>query len=199
MHPFEFAPQEVAHLVGLGVVVGDPFGAFLQIVLVVTLVDIDLAVVEFHHAIADAVEEITVVGDHEQGAAGTFQIILQILDRIGVQVVGRLVEDQEIGFRGEHLREGDTLDLAAGKIAHPLVRPQAEVGQQADDAVLVFKTTGFVEVRKEARAAAQHLVKERGIGVERVVLFQEGDADILEEEDFSARIGFVLPGQDPHQ
>ena len=199
MHPFEFAAQEVAYLVGLCVVVGDALRAFLQIVLVVALVDIDLAVVEFHDDVAHAVEEVTVVGYHEEGAAGAAEIILEVFDGVNVEVVGGLVEDQEIGFCGQYLRDGHAFDLSAGEFFHLLLGTQSEFGEDADDAVLVFEAAFRVERREERRAAGKHLFEQRGFRVEVIVLLEESDPDFLEELDLPAGIGFVLAGQDAHE
>ena len=199
MHPFEFAAEEVADFVGLGVVVGDAFGAFFQVVRVVALIDIDLAVVEFHHDVADAVEEVTVVGDHEEGAARTFQVVLEVFDGVDVEVVGRLVEDQEIGLGGEDLGDGHAFDFAAGEGAHLRLGVEAELREDADDAVFVVELPLGVEMLQEGFAAGEHLLEQRGFRVEVVVLFQEGDADLLEEFDLAAGVRFVLAGQDAHQ
>ena len=98
VYPLQLPAQDITDLVRLGVVVVDAFLALDQVVLIVPLVDIDCAVVKLHHGIADPVEEIPVVRDHEQGAARVRQITLKILDRIGIKVVRGLVHDKEIGL-----------------------------------------------------------------------------------------------------
>ena len=199
VHPLEFAAQKVPHLVGLGVPVGDAFGAFLEIVRVVALIDVDLPVVEFHHDVAHPVEEVTVVGDHEEGAARPSQVVLEVFDGVDVEMVGGLVKDQEVGFGGEDLRDGHALDLAAGEFLHPLVGPQAELGEQPDDAVLVFEAAGVVQMRQEQGASGPYLFEQRCFGVVGVVLLQECDADFFQELDLAAGVGLVLSGQDAHQ
>ena len=98
MNPFQLAAQDVVHLGSLGIVVVDSLLSLLQEVLVIAPVDIDRAVVKLEHSVADPVQEITVVSNHQQGAAGMAQIILQIFYSIDVQMVGRLVHYEEIGI-----------------------------------------------------------------------------------------------------
>ena len=50
---------------------------------------------------------------HQQGEPRAAQIILQPLHHIKVQVVRRLVEDQQVRFGDQDLRQGDTFHLSA--------------------------------------------------------------------------------------
>ena len=74
VYPLQFAPQQVAHLVGLGVVVRDTLVPLLEVVLVVAAVNVHRPVVQFHHYVAHAVEEVAVVGNHQQGAAAALEV-----------------------------------------------------------------------------------------------------------------------------
>ena len=69
MDPFQLAAQDIPHTVRFRIVIVDPFGPFLQEILVIALVDIDVAAVQLHDRIAHPVKEVTVVRDHEKGAA----------------------------------------------------------------------------------------------------------------------------------
>ena len=54
------------------------------------------------------------MGDQQRGAAEAFaEMLLEPLDRLDVDVVGRLVEDREIGLGDEHTRQGDPSPLPA--------------------------------------------------------------------------------------
>ena len=107
MHPLQLAAQKIAHSVGLGVVVGDALLALFEEILVVALINVYLPVVELHHGIADPVEEVTVVCHHKKGAARALQVILEVFDGVDVKVVGRLVQDEEVSFGGQHLGDCD--------------------------------------------------------------------------------------------
>ena len=67
----------------------------------------------------------------QQGEAGCAQLILQLLDHVHVQVVGRLVQDQHIGCVDQHLGHGEALLLTTAQGVHRLLHvAQAETVQQ---------------------------------------------------------------------
>jgi hypothetical protein len=59
------------------------------------------AAVDLGDARRHAIEEVAVVGHQQQGAVPCAQAVLEPLRRARVEVVGRLVEDQQIGPRQE--------------------------------------------------------------------------------------------------
>ncbi len=63
------------------------------------------------------VHEIPVVGNHHQAAGKILQEIFQHLQRHDVQVVGRLVEDEEVGIFHQHREQVQTTALPAGELA----------------------------------------------------------------------------------
>ena len=67
--PFQLTAQDVADLVCLGIVIGDPFLALFEIVLVVAFIGIYGTMIHLHDDVAYPVKEITVVCNHEQGTA----------------------------------------------------------------------------------------------------------------------------------
>ena len=69
--------------------------------------------VHLHHDVADPVEEVTVVRDHKQGTSRTAEISFEEFDGVDVEVVGRLVHDEELSLAREHLGEGHALDLSS--------------------------------------------------------------------------------------
>ena len=69
MHPFQLPPQDVSYFVSLSIVKVDSLGSLFKIILVISLICVDGSVVDFHHYVADPVEEITVMGDHEESAS----------------------------------------------------------------------------------------------------------------------------------
>src|SRR5690606_22323039 len=60
-----------------------------------------------------AVDEVAVVRHQDQGAVVAFQQLLQLLQRVHVEVVGRLVEDQQVGGLGQGARQQQAVALAA--------------------------------------------------------------------------------------
>ena len=80
---------------------------------VVAHVHLDLVVVDVHDVGADGVEEVPVVADHDDGALEVQQKVLQPVDGVDVQVVGGLVQQQDVrvaeqrlGQQHLHLRPG---------------------------------------------------------------------------------------------
>ena len=56
-----------------------------------------MAAVELEDPLGGVVEEVTVVGDGDDGAGEAHEKLFQPFDRFGVEVVGRLVEQQHVG------------------------------------------------------------------------------------------------------
>ena len=75
-------------------------------------------------------------------AAGCFaRRSLEHDDAVDIEVVGRLVEEEEIGLERERRRERGALSLAARHGGGSKVRLQAEPMEELDD--LVFRRDGF--------------------------------------------------------
>ena len=58
-----------------------------------------------HRAVGHVVEETAVVAHHQQGAAAALEVVLEPFDGLDVEVVGRLVEQQQPGLAQQYLRE----------------------------------------------------------------------------------------------
>src|SRR5690606_16698002 len=114
--PFELAGKRP--LAGL-VLAGFLFEAFRLLLEpggVVALVGDAAAAVEFEDPAGDLVEEIPVVGDDEDRALVFDEVFLEPGDGLGVEMVGGLVEQQEVGGLEQQPAEGDAALLAAGEI-----------------------------------------------------------------------------------
>ena len=117
-HPLELGAQQVAGALHSSVLCLDALGAFLQIVVVIALVAIDLLLVEFQNAVAYLVEEVAVVGHHEQGDVAAAQEVLEPLNHVDVEVVGRLVEDEQLWVVDENLGKRHAFHLASREGAY---------------------------------------------------------------------------------
>ena len=73
------------------------------------------AAVELEDPLRDVVEEVAVVGDGDDRAGVLVEEALEPLDRLGVEVVGRLVEQQQVGVLEEQPGERHAALLAAGQ------------------------------------------------------------------------------------
>ena len=88
----------------------------------VALEEADLAVaLEREDVGRDPVEEPAVVADHDDAARERFEARLERTQRVDVEVVRRLVEQQHVAARLEQLREVDAVALAAGQLADELL------------------------------------------------------------------------------
>ena len=70
----------------------------------------DTIALENEQMIHYLVHEVAVVADHDDTAGEVFEILLQHLQRLYVEVVGRLVKDKEVRIAHEH---GAEVELAA--------------------------------------------------------------------------------------
>ena len=68
--------------------------------------------VEFEHLRRDLVEDVAVVGDEHQPASVLGEPVLQESDGVEIEMVGRLVEDQDLELVDEQAGEGSSLGLA---------------------------------------------------------------------------------------
>ena len=73
------------------------------------------AMVELEDPAGDVVEEVAIVGDRHHRAGVALEELLEPVDALGVEVVGRLVEQQQIGAAQQQAAQGDATALAAGQ------------------------------------------------------------------------------------
>src|SRR5579885_2897724 len=117
-------------LVGLGAEAALPIGL---VVLVVALEPHDLAVaLEGEDVGRDAVEEPAVVADHHDTAWKVHDRILERAERIDVEIVGGLVQQDHVGAGLEHLREVNAVALSARELPDFFLRVGAAEVEQRD-------------------------------------------------------------------
>lgn len=85
------------HLGGTELEVGLGGGVLADELLQVALVGLELETLVVDDVLADAVEETRVVGDDDGSARRVLQVLLEPLNVLHIQVVGRLVEKQNVG------------------------------------------------------------------------------------------------------
>src|SRR6516162_7368069 len=86
-----------------------------------------------------AVKEPAVVADDHGAAGEIFKRLLERAQRVDVEIVGRLVEQQHVGSGFEHLSEMHAVTLAAGELPH------------------FFLLIGALEIERRAIGARVHL------------------------------------------
>ena len=88
----------------------------LQPARVVALVGHALPAIELQRPLRDVVEEVAVVGDQHDAAGVVREIAFQPRHRLRVQMVGRLVQQQDVGLGEQQLGERDAPLLAAREL-----------------------------------------------------------------------------------
>jgi hypothetical protein len=114
--PLELALERLLSLPLRLLLVGEALLLLLQPRRVIALPGNAAAAVELEDPAGDVVEEVTIVGDGDDRAGIRLQVVLEPGDRFGVEVVGRLVEQQDVGLLQQQPAESDAAALAAGQV-----------------------------------------------------------------------------------
>ena len=115
-HPFELAFEGAAARRLLPALLLEPLLLLVEPSRIIALVRDAAAAVELEDPARDLVEEIAVVSDGHDGAGVVFQEALQPGHQLGVEMVGRLVEQQQVGPLQEEPAQRDAAPLAARQI-----------------------------------------------------------------------------------
>ena len=113
------------------------------------------------HLVDDGLEQLDVVADDDEPAAVAGEEAAQPGDRVGVEVVGRLVEQQRLGVGEQDAGQLDAAALAAGEGAQRLGEHavgQAQVGADAGGVALGGVPAHGGELVLEPAVAAHRLV-----------------------------------------
>ena len=121
-HPLELLVDRPAPRGLLARLVLEAGALLLEPARVVALVGDPAAAVELEDPAGDVVEEVAVVGDRDDRAAVVAQVLLEPRHRLGVEVVGRLVEQQQVGLAQQQPAQRDPAALAAGELRDVGVR-----------------------------------------------------------------------------
>src|SRR5258706_8177079 len=89
----------------------------LQPARVIALVRNALAAIELEDPAGDVVEEIAIVRHRDDRPLIPLKMMLQPRDRFGVEVVGGLVQDEDVGLLQEQSAEGDAAFFTAAERA----------------------------------------------------------------------------------
>ncbi len=97
---------------------GGAGGLGLEIGGVVDLIGVEVTAVDLADPLGHMVEEVAVMRDGEHGAGVVLEEVLEPQDGLGVQVVGGLVEQQQVGGLEQQLAQGHAAALTAGEHVH---------------------------------------------------------------------------------
>ena len=122
---------------------------------------------------ADLVQEMAVMGDDDHGILEPFEKAFQPGDRTGVQVVGRLVQKQDVGITEESLGQKDPDLLTAAQFLHlftPDLFRDAETGEQDCRLGLDVVAVQFGKLGLQFAASDAVRLGELRLGIDRVPL-----------------------------
>ena len=142
---------------GLQVLVPDL--ALLHVPVEIALVARRSAGIDFDRDVRQRTQEIAVVGDQHQRSLIRLEVLLEPVYGGEVEVVGRLVEEKEIGLGREHARQFRTHAPAAGKRLErlrELLRRKTEAAERDFHASLDVVAAEMLELRLQL-AVALHL------------------------------------------
>ena len=136
-----------------------------------------------------AIEEHAIVADQEHRSGKVRDELLEQLQRLDVEVVGRLVEDQHVGGPREQPREQQPVALAAGQRSHRRLRALARKQEVREVTHDVFR----LAVDDDGAVPVVDRVGDRAIGIELFTLLIEvGDLETRAVAD-RAVIGLSSP------
>ncbi len=143
--PFLLAGQRALVRLVLAAFLFEPLLLLHQPRRVIALVGNAAAAVELENPTGDVVEEIAVVGDDQNGARIVAQVAFEPQHRLGIEVVGRLVEQEKLGLFEEEPAQRHPAPLAARELCHlGIVRRAAQrVHRQIDFGVEIPQPLGL--------------------------------------------------------
>ena len=191
---------------------------FLELV-VAACVEGELALAEVQNGPDRAIEKLAVVADDQHGVRIVGQILLQPECTFQVEVVGGLVEQQQIGLGEQHRAECDAHAPTAGELGTGAALGgivEAEAGQDAGgarwsgvrtdvgqalvdqgDALGIVRGLGFLEETVALRVGGQHEF-DQAVGAARRLLGHPADAHCARQAD-AAVVGMQLAGDQLEQ
>ena len=120
--------------------------------------------------------------DHEQRLVASVEESLQPLDHLEVQVVGGLVEYQQVGLGDEHVGQCHALLLSAAELTHGLL--QVAYLELCQD---LLRLEYLLLVALMVETGIEHRV----VGLECGCLFQESHLEVAPEDDVSAVVSLL--------
>ena len=146
------------------------------------------AAIEPHGDAREVLQEASVVADQHQRAAAPGELPLQPLDRRQIEMVGGLVEQEDVGLRRQHARERRPPQLAAREIGRVLGAVEAELLQQV---ARLVRIVGGPEARLHI---SERVGKAREVGLLRQIADRRARL-----HEALALVGLDQPRRDPQQ
>ncbi len=138
-----------------------------------------VATLQPHDPLGQRVQERPIVADEHNGRARLGERVLHPLDRRQIHVVGRLVEQKDVGVRRERARDGGPARLPSRQPRRVFLAGQAQVGERQRRAMRIIRRT----------KAGQDKLHDRIVAAKVWLLLHVPDCDTRLDKAF-ARIGF---------
>ena len=164
-----------------------------------------LRAAELEHRGRHGLEEPAVVGDEDHRGVERRQLALEPLEVLDVEVVRRLVEQQQVGIGGEGARERGARQLAARERVERPVEVGVDESEAADDrrrAVAPGPAAGVLEPRLRLAVASQRrvgvvaaghrLLQSPQLVLDRDEVFRAGERVLPQREPLAARRALVV-------
>ena len=120
-HPFQLLTQQVIGSLYLRIHCLHTFLALLQVIAVVSFILEYLLTINFNDLTTYAIQEITIVCHHQDTDIGTAQVSFQPFSHFQIEVVGRLIEDDQFRVSDQDVGKCHPFQLSAGQMFHFLV------------------------------------------------------------------------------
>src|SRR5690348_6721027 len=135
------------------------------VILVVALEPFDMAFAfEGEHVRRHAIQKPAIMADDHGAAGKILERRFEGPERLDVEIVGRLVEEDEIGAGLQHLGEMHAVSLAAGELPHFFLLVAALEIEGADISAALYVALSELEHVK----AARNLLPHRLVAIERL-------------------------------
>ena len=193
LSPDELLVRDPLGPVGVG---AEPLVAEALVGLEVALEPAHLRVaLEREHVGRDPVEEPAIVGDDHRAAGEREQRLLERAERVDVEVVGRLVEQQQVPAATQQLRQMEPVALAARQLGDLLLLVGSLEVEAGDVGAAVDRPVAELDLV----LAARDLLPDVLVGVERVArLVDVRELDGVPDPQ-RAGVGLLLAGDHPQQ
>ena len=131
-----------------GSMIGESVAGLAQVVVIIAFIDPHLAVIDLKDPIDEAAQKVPVMTDQDDRSFKLLQGLKKDLPGMDIQVVGRLVEDQEVEGLGQEFGQDDPALFTAGQVGDTfmnIVALKEEGGAEVADDADVFKRHGLLD------------------------------------------------------
>ena len=121
-HPIQLLAQQVVRPLHIGVNRLDTLLTFLQVIAIIAFIGIDLLSINLQDLATHPIQEIAIMRHHQDTDRRTAQVILQPFRHLQIQVVGRLIQDDQLRVGDQDIRQGHPLQLPTRELFDTLIK-----------------------------------------------------------------------------